>query len=152
MIAKNVNVPGRVIESRPKTKSCARCTVNSMIDSNEEIVSGTFCFIGAPVGACARPLFGKGTGPMWDSLARDSLRAGLVFGKRQRANAQPGRRAPECSEARDAARSQRRLLNAPSGSRNRCSGHSGTLRFSSAKQAALSPFFNARFISLHSFT
>src|SRR5256885_85067 len=115
MMAKNVNVPGRVIESRPKTKSCARCTVNSMIDSNEDIVSGTFCFIGAPVGACGAQ-FGKGTGPVWDSLARGSLRAGLVFGKRQRANAQPGRRAPDSSEARDAARSQRRLLNAPSGS------------------------------------
>src|SRR2546423_13755037 len=53
MMAKNVNVPPRVIEFRPKTRSCARCTVNSTIDSNEEMVSGTFCFIDAPVGACA---------------------------------------------------------------------------------------------------
>src|SRR5437763_9714310 len=93
MIAKNVNVPGRVIESRPKTKSCARCTVNSMIDSNEEIVSGTFCFIGAPVGVCARHVR-EGDRSYVGSPSTDSLRAGLVFGKRQRANPQPADERP----------------------------------------------------------
>src|ERR1051325_790228 len=82
MMAKNVNVPARVIESRPKTMSCARCTVNSTIDSNEEMVSGTFCFIGAPAGACARP-------------ARDEDRSyGMGFryqGARESRRTEPGR-------------------------------------------------------------
>src|SRR5213592_1498211 len=83
MMAKNVNVPARVIESRPKTKSCARCTVNSTIDSNEETVSGTFCFIDAPVGACA-PCSRRGRS-YGIPVLRDSLRVGFIFSKRQRA-------------------------------------------------------------------
>src|SRR2546430_14429227 len=102
MMAKNVNVPARVIESRPKTMSCARCTVNSTIDSNEEMVSGTFCFIGAPVGACA-PCSGSDRS-YGIPIAHDSLRVGFVFSKRQRANRQG-------CEARDAARSLRQFAN-----------------------------------------
>src|SRR5205823_480071 len=79
------------------------------------------------VGACARPVR-EGTGPMWDSLAHDSLRAGLVFGKRQRANPQPADERPTVAKLETLR--DHSVDCAPSGSRNRCSGRSGTLRFS----------------------
>ena len=47
-MSRNVSVSARLIESRPKRKSCVTCTVNSTIVSSDETVNGRFALMGSP--------------------------------------------------------------------------------------------------------